>query len=296
MTILVKSLTKKFGSHLAIDGISFSVSPGSIFGLLGPNGSGKTTTLRILAGLAYPNEGEVTIDGQSPDKILDTLGVLFEYPNLYPYLTGYDNVRLLLPKNINENLIESATKHMEINHVLYKKVKNYSLGMRQRLIISAMLVKQPHVWILDEPTTGLDAEGIHLLNCILREQAEQGHTVILTSHALEGLEKVITEFGIIQKGVLLYSGTIKSLMHISKRKLVLFYPEHLIEIAEKEIASLGVRSECDPSEARLTINELEIPEDDLLKILSSRGILPKEYRFENPSFVDFYRQQVMGGR
>ncbi|WP_206832759.1 ABC transporter ATP-binding protein [Alicyclobacillus fructus] len=298
MTIVVEGLVKRYGEKVAVKDVSFTVEPGHIFGLIGPNGSGKTTTLRILAGLIRSDEGRVRILGREPAKVLSKMGCVFEFPNLYPYLTGYDNIRLLIPRsNPSNEYISTAARELDIEYALNRKVKSYSLGMKQRLIIAAMLIKNPDVWILDEPTTGLDAEGSEVLHSLLRKEAEKGKTIILSSHALNGIETWITDFGIIKHGVLIQSGTIEDFVQTSPKRLTLLYSLDKVQYAASVLSTLGIQNVFHDNPPRLVIDDTHsyAVTERLLQELSAKELLPLEYRWEHTSFSDFYLKQVSGG-
>lgn len=208
LSIEVSSLVKKYGHHIVVNQLSFTASSGSIYGIIGPNGCGKTTTLRMLVGLIQPDHGVITIHGERPGKHLERIGVMFDYPNLYPYLTGYDNMRIFLPEQkTKETLSSSWLEKTGIQSYVANKVGGYSLGMKQRLLLTIMLIKNPEIWILDEPFTGLDTLGILFFQEILKEQANQGKIIVITSHDLNGLDTLLTDFCIMENGSVLQCGS-----------------------------------------------------------------------------------------
>jgi ABC-2 type transport system ATP-binding protein len=176
----VRGLTKRIGRRTIIDNLSFDVYAGEVFGFLGPNGAGKTTTIRMLVDLIRPTEGTVTICGKDVHKdhedALAFVGSIVENPEMYPFMTGWENLEhfaALLP-NVPPGRIEEVTKIVGLDHRIHDKVKNYSLGMRQRLGIAQALLGKPKLLILDEPTNGLDPQGIKELRSFIRNLASRG--------------------------------------------------------------------------------------------------------------------------
>jgi len=216
-TILkVESLDKKYGNFHAVKGISFEVKQGQVFGILGPNGSGKTTTLAMLLGVLQPNLGKFEWFNNG-DKVENRfrIGSLLETPNFYPYLNAKDNLRIVgLIKRI-ENLderINYVLKVVALHNRPKTKFRQYSLGMKQRLAIAAALLSNPEVLVLDEPTNGLDPVGIVEVRRLIKELASHGKTIVIASHILDEMEKLCTDLIIMHQGQVKYSGTLKSLM------------------------------------------------------------------------------------
>ena len=215
--IETSSLTRRFGELTAVDNVSLSVPKGSVYGFLGPNGAGKTTTIRMLLGLIRPNEGHVQLLGtplaQSRIRALQHVGAMVESPSFYPHLTGYENLevtRRLLDGRPEQ--IDRALAIVRLEQDAHRRVREYSLGMRQRLGLALALLNEPALLILDEPTNGLDPAGIHeMRELILRFPVEHDVTVFLSSHLLSEVEQVASHIGILQKGRLLFQGTIGEL-------------------------------------------------------------------------------------
>ncbi|MEO8609400.1 MAG: ABC transporter ATP-binding protein [Chloroflexota bacterium] len=228
--IETQGLTRQYGAVVAVDKLSLQVPRGSMYGFLGPNGAGKTTTIRTLLGLIRPNAGQVMLFGQPfQRKLLGKVGALVETPSLYPNLTGRENLevtrRLLDAKSAQ---IERALKIVNLQDVGGKLVKNYSLGMKQRLGIALALLNEPELLMLDEPTNGLDPAGIHEIRELLRRlPTEFGITVFLSSHLLGEVEQIATHLGIINQGKLIYQGTMASLENMREDhvRLGAFEPE-----------------------------------------------------------------------
>ena len=208
-----KGLSKQYGSYWALHELDLEVERGSVFGLLGPNGSGKTTTLAMLLGIIKPTKGDFEWFGSShrPDYI-HKIGAILETPNFYPYLTGFDNLKIVGEiKGVDNNRIEEVLNWVKLSEHGNKFFKQYSLGMKQRLAIASALLNKPEVLILDEPTNGLDPAGIVQIRELISQISAQGTTIILASHLLDEVEKVCTHYAVLEKGTLLRIDQIKNL-------------------------------------------------------------------------------------
>lgn len=206
----VKGLIKDFGPIRAVNNVSFSVQAGQVFGMLGPNGSGKTTTLGMLTGVTNPTAGEFTWFGERPTpQVRRKIGAVLEHPIFYPYLTGQKNLELnAMIKQCSVENIPHVLELVELTPRKDHKYKTYSLGMKQRLAIASALLNDPTVLILDEPTNGLDPMGIAEIRDTIRKIAASGKTIILASHLLDEVQKVCTDFAILQRGNVIHTGPI----------------------------------------------------------------------------------------
>jgi len=211
-TILtLNKITKKFGSLTAVDQLSFTIKKGNVYGILGPNGSGKSTTLGMVLNVVNPSSGDFQwFDGSvSTHNALKKVGAIIEHPNFYPYMTAVQNLALVCKiKGVDP---EKISEKLEIVGLLDRKdskFSTFSLGMKQRLAIASALLNDPEILILDEPTNGLDPQGIHQIREIIRQIATTGTTILLASHLLDEVEKVCSHVVIIRKGVKLYSGRV----------------------------------------------------------------------------------------
>ncbi|HZJ36307.1 MAG TPA: ATP-binding cassette domain-containing protein [Gillisia sp.] len=211
-TILtLNKLTKKFESLTAVDQLSFTIKKGNVYGILGPNGSGKSTTLGMVLNVVNPSSGDFQwFDGSvSTHNALKKVGAIIEHPNFYPYMTAAQNLALVC--KIKGVKPEKISEKLEIVGLLDRKdskFSTFSLGMKQRLAIASALLNDPEILILDEPTNGLDPQGIHQIREIIRQIATTGTTILLASHLLDEVEKVCSHVVIIRKGVKLYSGRV----------------------------------------------------------------------------------------
>ena len=205
--VKVERLTKRIGSKTLVENISFEVKKGEVVGLLGPNGAAKTTLMRMMVGMIRMTEGEVWIDGQSVKQQFEStaskIGAVIETPEFYPFLSGYENLTYFgrMNGNVTEERIDEVVKLLGMGQVIDRKVKAYSLGMRQRLGIAQALIHDPDVLILDEPTNGLDPSGIHEMRMYIKKIAhEQGKAVLVSSHLLSEVELMCDRVIIIQHG------------------------------------------------------------------------------------------------
>jgi ABC-2 type transport system ATP-binding protein len=207
-------LTKHYGAIVAVDSLNLTVRRGEIYGFLGPNGAGKTTTLRMLLGLIRPTAGTSVVAGAAPGSpaSLARIGAIVETPAFYPYMSGYDNLRLLaLYCGVPVKRIGAALDQVELTPRARHKFSTYSMGMKQRLGIAAALIKEPELLILDEPTNGLDPQGMADVRNLIIELGKGDRTVLVSSHLLGEVEQMCTRIGVIQKGKFVAEGTIDEL-------------------------------------------------------------------------------------
>ncbi len=209
-TILsIKNLDKKYGTIHAVNNLSFEIQKGNVYGILGPNGSGKSTTLGIILNVVNKTSGNFSwFDGTiSTHEALKKVGAIIERPNFYPYMTATQNLKLVCKiKGVPYDNIDEKLKTVNLHERRYSKFKTYSLGMKQRLAIASALLNNPEILILDEPTNGLDPQGIHEIRQIIKEIAANGTTILLASHLLDEVEKVCSHVVVIRNGIKLYEG------------------------------------------------------------------------------------------
>lgn len=211
-TILtLKNLDKKFGRVHAVNNLSFDIKKGNVYGILGPNGSGKSTTLGIILNVVNKTSGEFTwFDGNlSTHQALKKVGAIIERPNFYPYMTASQNLSLICKiKGVSSEKIEEKLKIVNLYQRRNSKFSAFSLGMKQRMAIASALLNDPEILILDEPTNGLDPQGIHEIRQIIQQVAKNGTTILLASHLLDEVEKVCSHVVVIREGIKLYSGRV----------------------------------------------------------------------------------------
>ena len=213
--ITATGLTKRYGAKAAVDDACFSIDLGEIVGFLGPTGAGKTTTLRMLAGLVRPTAGSCTVLGRPvPGESLREVGTMIEEPTFYPYLTGRSNLRhaALLHGDVPPGRVDEVLEFVSLQDAADKKVRAYSQGMRQRLALARALLWRPRVLLLDEPTNGLDPAGIAEVRESLRSVASQGVTVLVSSHILAEIEKLVDRILAIEAGRIVFDGPLRELV------------------------------------------------------------------------------------
>lgn len=220
MAILkVENISKHFGNLKAVEDLSFEVAAGEVFGFLGQNGSGKSTTIRMLLSLIHPTSGTIELFGKSLHKernqILEQVGAIIERPDLYPYLSAHEHLQLFAKvrkQKINANAIEDTLDKVGLLDRAKDKVQTFSLGMKQRLGIAIALVHNPQLIILDEPTNGLDPQGIADIRKLIQDLAKEGKTILVSSHLLAEIEQVATQILIIHKGKKVVAGSTQALL------------------------------------------------------------------------------------
>lgn len=230
-----KNLTKTYDRTHAVNGVNLSIPKGKVYGFLGPNGAGKTTAIRMMLDLVKPTQGEISIFGQSFKnnrmEILRNIGSLVENPSYYGHLNGRENLevfRILL--GLPKQRISKVLDIVDLKHAAGKKVKQYSLGMKQRLGIAIALLGDPELLILDEPTNGLDPSGIHEIRTLIQQFSKNyGKTVIISSHLLNEVDQIADHVGIISNGRLVYQDDIESLRNHAE-------PETVFNVGQPEKA------------------------------------------------------------
>lgn len=211
----LNKINKKFGPIHAVNNLSFDIQKGNVYGILGPNGSGKSTTLGIILNVVNQSSGSFSWFGGtlSTHEALKKVGAIIERPNFYPYMTAIQNLKLVCKiKEIPYTKIEEKLKAVQLFDRRNSKFKTFSLGMKQRLAIASALLNDPEILILDEPTNGLDPQGIHEIRQIIKEIAGNGTTILLASHLLDEVEKVCSHVVVIREGIKLYSGKVEDMI------------------------------------------------------------------------------------
>jgi len=213
--LTVHNLSKKFGYLTAVNDLSFAIERGNVYGLLGPNGSGKSTTLGMVLNVVNPTSGSFSWfdGGMTTHDALKKVGAIIERPNFYPYMSAVKNLKLVCKiKDVPTEKIQEKLELVGLWDRRDSKFRTYSLGMKQRLAIASALLNDPEILILDEPTNGLDPQGIHQIREIIKEIASKGTTILLASHLLDEVEKVCSHVVILRKGSMLYSGRVDGML------------------------------------------------------------------------------------
>jgi ABC-2 type transport system ATP-binding protein len=292
--IATVGLTKSFGSHNAVDAIDLQVPRGSIFGFLGPNGSGKTTTIRMLMGLANISAGDVKLLGYSvPDEIgkaLPKVGALVEGPAFYPYLSGRDNLirfdaadRYADPATRSDR-VDAALAKVGLTQAQDKKVHAYSLGMKQRLGIANALLQPRELLVLDEPTNGLDPQGTREVRNLIRLLAAEGITIFISSHLLVEIEQICTHLAVMSQGKIVAQGSVEKLSQaeILNLHLVTGQPDLAIE----GLKSLGIKAAADGAKVFATVAAGQVEAERVVTVLVELGVGIKAFSLAAPTLEE----------
>ena len=292
LLLSTKGLTKQYGRQKAVSRMDIHVKKGSIYGLIGRNGAGKTTFLKMVAGLASPTGGEINLFGYTGNqlkRIRSRVGCLIESPGLYGNLSAYDNLKIKCKFcGINKKgYIEEILKLVGLENTGKKKSKHFSLGMKQRLGIGLALIGEPDLLLLDEPINGLDPQGIvEIRDMIWRLKEERNMTIIISSHILEELAKISTDYGIIHEGQLLEEITQEELMKRCSERIEIFLenPRAALVVLDR----LGIENYQVVDNEHLFVFE-KLEESGLLnQQLVNAGILVKEMKITNEKLETYF--------
>ncbi len=284
----INNLTKYYGKLKALDNLSLEVFPGEILGFLGPNGSGKTTTLGILLGILKADSGTFSWFGNPPShEQRKKIGALLETPLFYPYLSGYDNLKIIATiKDAPLSEIDEVLHIVGLEERRGSKFKTYSLGMKQRLAIAAALLGKPEVMILDEPTNGLDPTGIVEIRDLIVKIAKRGMTIVLASHLLDEVEKICTHVVVLEKGKKLHAGSVSEVLRSSVTiELAAYDMEALQQALEEEAFVVATRPE-----AGLLIVELnrKVETSEINRLLTNKGIYVSHLALRKKSLENYF--------
>ena len=308
LIIRTNGLTKKFGNLVAVSNLQLEVRRGDVFGFLGPNGSGKTTTIRMLLGLLRPTAGTIYIFGMNNathlQKILPRIGAIIEEPVSYGDLSGGDNLRIIA---MNSGLTSGSATRRRIEEVLEivdltsqakDAVRKYSLGMKQRLAIGMALLTDPELILLDEPTNGLDPMGVHEMRQLILRLAEAGKTVILSSHILYEVQQVCNRVAILQKGCMVRQGEVRELLRQGKRLLVRM---NTLEEARAALSCLQKRRAfganwiaqvSNDHDSELQIDSPLARASEIVAMLAQQQLYVAEIRPQENSLEEFFMELV----
>jgi ABC-type multidrug transport system ATPase subunit len=288
LAIQTSGLTKIFGRQRAVDGIDLAVPRGSVFGFLGPNGSGKTTTIRMLVGLAAPSSGEIRMLGErmpaSLKSVLPRVGALIEGPAFYPFLSGRANLRRLDSANghassaTRGSRVAAALDRVGLGFAADKKAHAYSLGMKQRLAIANALLTPGDLLILDEPSNGLDPQGTREVRNLIRSLADDGTTIFVSSHLLSEIEQLCSHVAVMSAGRLVAQGTLDELRALSTPRVVVTTPD--IPDARRVLEGLGlVIEDLTDSTVAAPLRE-DLQPEDITAALFSAGVRVRGFAIE----------------
>lgn len=286
-----ENLNKKFGKKQILKNVSLEVNEGDILGFIGPNGAGKTTTIKMILGLQSIDSGNVYINNynikKEYEKAIEKVGAIVENPDLYMYLTGYENLKLIqnLYKNVSKERINEVVKLVKLNTRINDKVSKYSLGMRQRLGIAAALINKPNLLILDEPTNGLDPEGIKELRDILKKLAQKENVgIIISSHNLSELESFCNKIVIIKNGEIVEENKLSNFKKIEESYII--EVDNITKIKEIEFEKINEKN------IRIHVNKKEIPA--IIKKLVENNIKIYTVREETITLEDAFLKRTGG--
>jgi ABC-type multidrug transport system ATPase subunit len=267
----LKNISKSYGNVKALNNLSLQINRGEIYGILGPNGSGKTTTLGIILDVINADSGSFEWVGKAPNKI----GSLLETPNFYPYLSARQNLAIVCKiKSLNESEVERVLNVVDLIPRADSKFKTFSLGMKQRLAIASALLGDPEVLVLDEPTNGLDPQGIVEIRTIILDLASAGKTLIMASHILDEVEKICSHVAVLKHGNLLTSGPIQSVLNQQEQ---VFVASDNLEILKLALSQIDGVSEMNQAGNKIYLKLAEGKSSaDLNKSLFDKGIIVAE--------------------
>ncbi len=291
----VRGLTKRFGERTVVDHFDIRVPRGAIYGFLGPNGSGKTTTIRMLMGLIAPTAGRVELFGepipQATNRVLPRVGALIEGPAHYPYLTGaqnlarYDAADRTADPATSKARIGTALERVGLANAAQKKAKAYSLGMKQRLGLAAALLQPRDLLVLDEPTNGLDPQGMREIRSLIKSLAADGTTVFLSSHLLDEIEQVCTHAAVMSKGKLVVQGTVAELRAELRARLAVTTPD--TAAAETVLKDTGA-ADIQIEDGHVYCDAEGLEPDAVCAALVAAGVRVFGFGVERPSLEDAF--------
>lgn len=277
--IEVNQVSKKISGRQILENISFKIAPGRIMGFIGPNGAGKTTMLKMLTGLMIPNSGEIKICGYDIQKDFEkaafNLGTIIENPEFYNYMSGFRNLQIFANMSrraiTNEDIMQTLA-HTGLKGAEKKKVKGFSLGMRQRLGVANATIHQPKVLILDEPMNGLDPEGIKDFRSLMKDFVRDGNSIIISSHLLSELQEIVNDIFIINRGKQIYAGSIHDFLGKSNNIIHLEVGGNILQ-AEEILQQHGYQVNNQLNSLEIMINQSEEdPRAQIAKLLIEHNI------------------------
>jgi ABC-type multidrug transport system ATPase subunit len=288
-------LTRRFGPQTAVDRVSLVVPRGAVYGFLGPNGSGKTTTIRMLLGLMAPHDGSIEMLGgampQAAPDVLPRVGTLVEGPAFHPYLTGRDNLRRLdafdasTARSTSSARISAALDRVGLGAAAAKKFRRYSLGMKQRLGLAATLLRPRDLLILDEPTNGLDPQGTREVRTLIRDLAADGTTVLVSSHLLGEIEQVATHVGIMSGGRLLKQGPLDAVLAETSSHVRV----QTARVADASAVLTGLGMEVtDLAEGSVAVRLNGLAPESINASLVHAGVPVRGFLVERPALEDLF--------
>lgn len=294
IVLQVDNLSKKYKKVDAVKGVSFDIKKGNVYGLLGPNGSGKTTTLAMLMGILHPTQGSFSWFGNGQeDRNRLRIGCLLETPNFYPYLNAYDNLRVTATiKNMQDPKarIEEVLEYVDLKERGKRTFRTYSLGMKQRLAVAAALLSDPEVLVLDEPTNGLDPEGIAEMRELILKIGSEGKTIILASHILDEVQKICSHVVMLKQGEMVYNGSMTDLLLQRKSyKLMADDREKLLSVL-RGLSQVKILAD-DPDSLMVELDE-NLTGADLNRLVAEKGVYLSELHAYQKSLETIFLERM----
>jgi len=296
LAIKTSSLTKQFGSQKAVSSIDLSVPKGSVFGFLGPNGSGKTTTIRMILGLAAASKGDIELLGHPIPKELEhalpKVGALVEGPAFYPYMSGRNNLIRIDSADRNsmsgtrKQRVDAALERVGLTNAAKKKVHAYSLGMKQRLGLANALLKPREILILDEPTNGLDPQGTREVRSLIRSLAAEGITIFVSSHLLSEIEQLCSHLAVMTAGKIVAQGSLAELRNESQTRLVL-KADRIDELVDFLKVQGLTKISLKPDRVVAPV-PTDFDVANLNQLLVKKKFMVSEIRLEQPSLEEYF--------
>ena len=296
LAIETVGLVKAFGDQKAVSEVSLNVPSGSVFGFLGPNGSGKTTTIRMLLGLAEATAGQINILGHSIPKqvaqALPKVGALVEGPAFYPYMSGRNNLMRMDSADRNSNSatrearVDAALERVGLSNAAKKKVHAYSLGMKQRLGLANALLKPRELLILDEPTNGLDPQGTREVRNLIRSLAAEGITIFLSSHLLTEIEQLCSHVAVMRAGEIVAQGSLEEIRANGQTRLILNVDN--TKEAKEVLKAAGINKSKSAGNKIISSVASDFDVAKLNKQLVAKKIAVSEIRIEHPSLEEYF--------
>ena len=291
--ISVRGLTKQFGAITAVDDLSFEVKEGTITGFLGPNGAGKTTTLRMLLGLVHATAGTALIDGvayRRLDRPAFTVGAALEATGFHPGRTARNHLRILaVPNRIPVRRVDEVLEQVDLSDAARRRVGGFSLGMRQRLMLAGALLGDPPILVLDEPTNGLDPAGVHWLRQFLRDRADRGGTILVSSHLLAELAMSADAVVIIKSGRLVTEGTVAELVGQTGSRVRVRTPQ-AAEL-HRTLSTRGIPAELSSPDEVLA---REVTTQQVGEAIAAAGLVVYEIKAETQNLEDAFLDLTKG--
>jgi ABC-type multidrug transport system ATPase subunit len=295
--VRTSGLTRRFGDQTAVDAVDLEVPRGAVFGFLGPNGCGKTTTIRMLLGLLSADSGDIEVLGRPMPRdlgdVLPRVGALIEGPAFHLYLSGWDNLRRLdmcdrtADPRTSQQRIDEALARVGLTAARGKKYRQYSLGMKQRLGLAAALLQPRDLLVLDEPTNGLDPQGTREVRHLVRDLASDGTTVLVSSHLLAEIEQVATHVAIMSKGALLKQGVLAEVLSEGTELVRITTPDgELVQLSLGRLGLLDIRH--DPLQEQVTARLGDIPVEDVVRAVVQANARVRGFVTERPDLEDLF--------